>query len=65
MRRFWPARLARRAAAQHRSPPPALADAWLRCYEPFWSRRLDALEDLFREGGPNPEPPNFPNGRTE
>jgi DNA-binding transcriptional ArsR family regulator len=55
----------RRHVCQLRAAPLAQADAWLRWYEPFWPQRLDALDDLFREGGPNPEPPIFPNDWTE
>ena len=50
----------RRHVCQLRAAPLAQADAWLRWYAPFWHQRLDALDDLFREGGPNPEPPQFP-----
>ena len=50
----------RRHVCRLRAAPLAQADAWLRWYEPFWSRRLGALDDLFREGGPNLEPPQFP-----
>jgi DNA-binding transcriptional ArsR family regulator len=28
----------------------ASAQAWLAFYEPFWTERLDALEDMFRTG---------------
>ena len=31
--------------------PLASADQWLRHYERFWTGRLDALEQLLREGG--------------
>jgi DNA-binding transcriptional ArsR family regulator len=55
----------RRHVCRLRAAPLAQADAWLRWYEPFWSQRLDALEDLFRERGIQPHPPNFPNERTE
>ena len=55
----------RRHVCQLRAAPLARADAWLRWYAPFWHQRLDALDDLFREGGPTPEPPNFPNDWTE
>jgi DNA-binding transcriptional ArsR family regulator len=30
--------------------PLASAQAWLAFYEPFWTERLDALEDMFRTG---------------
>ncbi len=48
----------RRHVCRLRPAPLAVADAWLRWYEPFWTGRLDALERLFREPGParkNPE----------
>lgn len=34
----------------------AEADAWLRFYEQFWTRRLDNLEALLREDAPTPKP---------
>jgi DNA-binding transcriptional ArsR family regulator len=30
--------------------PLASAQAWLAFYEPFWTERLDALDDMFRTG---------------
>lgn len=51
----------RRHVCRLRAAPLAQAEAWLRWYEPFWNDRLDALQHLFREGGPNPETQNFSN----
>ena len=48
--------------------PLASADQWLRYYERFWTGRLDALEQLLRDGrcpqGRNPQIPN-PQRRQE
>src|SRR5262245_24918718 len=38
----------RRHVCRLEARPLASATAWLRFYEPFWSKRLDALEDLLR-----------------
>jgi len=54
----------RRHVCRLRATPLAQAEAWLRWYEPFWNDRLDALAHLFREGGPGPQTPNFPNEGT-
>jgi DNA-binding transcriptional ArsR family regulator len=35
--------------------PLASAQAWLAFYEPFWTERLDALDDMFRTGPDNGE----------
>ena len=35
--------------------PLASAQAWLAFYEPFWTERLDALEDMFRTGSHDEE----------
>jgi DNA-binding transcriptional ArsR family regulator len=36
----------RRHVCRLQARPLASATAWLRFYEPFWTKRLDALEDL-------------------
>jgi DNA-binding transcriptional ArsR family regulator len=40
----------RRHVCRLEARPLASAAAWLRFYERFWSKRLDALEDLLRPG---------------
>jgi DNA-binding transcriptional ArsR family regulator len=35
--------------------PLASAQAWLAFYEPFWTERLDALDDMFRTGSHDEE----------
>jgi DNA-binding transcriptional ArsR family regulator len=38
----------RRHVCRVEPAPLASAAAWLRFYEPYWTERLDALEELFR-----------------
>src|ERR1700683_1923104 len=35
--------------------PLASSQSWLAFYEPFWTERLDALDDMFRTGPDNGE----------